>query len=680
MFQSILSAIKETLSGAAAKEHVAEIARYHRIQASPGFRQAAAYCHAALAAEGIQVETLSFAGDGKTFYWADLMPPEWESTDAELWLIGPEKARRKLADFRECKIALIQRSDPTPPEGVEAEVVALDDGTEDEHYQGLDVSGKMVLTNNSDFRRIRELAVDKYGAIGLLYDGMMESPPVRARLDVPDARQYVSFWPTGEEKQPCFGFSLSPRLGDDLRKLLKKPEPGQPVRVWARVDTRFVPDGHIEVVSALIPGQTDEEVLVVAHLCHPQASANDNASGAGAVLEIARTLQRLIAQGELPAPRRGLRFLLLPEMTGTYAYLATRPERIAKMVAAINLDMVGQNQELCGSSFLIERLPRALPNFADDLIARLREELTQESQSHAGQGGFALFRHAITPFSGGSDHYILSDPSVGVPCPMIIQWPDKFYHTSLDTLEKVDPASLHRAGVLAATYAYFVANAAAAQATWLGLEMLARIKGRFAATVQGIVTEAMSKNTGEELAQAIANLTRRVAYDLSRETLALASLRRLSPALDVTPWQEEAAAFAQAESARGQAAIRAYAASLGLDLTPGPFPAREGEKARDEWEEKAASLVPVRCYPGPVNLLGFMSRLSVEEREAWRVYSKAHRQENRHLPTVALYWADGQRTLLDIVEAVEMETGQRAVEFLVKYFQLLGKLGLAEWR
>ena len=210
--------------------------------------------------------------------------------------------------------------------------------------------------------------------------------------------------------------------------------------------------------------------------------------------------------------------------------------------------------------------------------------------------------------------------------------------------------------------------------------MLARLKGRFIATVQGSVTAAMSQNSGEELAQAIATLTRRVAYDLQRETLALASLRRLSPALDVTPWQEEATAFAQAESARGQAAIRAYAASLGLDLTPGPFPAREGEKARDEWAEKAARLVPVRRYPGQVSLLGFLPRLSAEEREEWRVYSKAHRQESRHLPTVALYWADGQRTLRDIAEAVEMETGQQAVEFLVKYFELLEKLGLVDWR
>ncbi len=673
MFQHIFSAINESLSGARAKEHVAEISRYHRIQASPGFRQAAAYCHATLAADGLPVETLSFAGDGKTFYWADLMPPEWDCRDAECWLIPPDGPRRRLADFRECKISLIQRSHPTPPEGIEAEVVALDDGSEEEHYQGVDVAGKIVLTNYSGLGRIWELAVDKHGAVGVLYDGMTESPPVRARIDVPDARQYVSFWPTGQEKRPCFGFSLSPRLGDELRKLLKDQKPGQPVKVWARVDSRFVPDGHIEVVSALIPGQTDEEVLVVAHLCHPQPSANDNASGAGAALEIAHTLQSLIAQGKLPQPKRAIRFLLLPEMTGTYAYLATRPERIAKMVAAVNLDMVGQNQELCGSSFLIERLPEAMPSFADDLIARLRQELTQESRSHAGQGGFALFRHAVTPFSGGSDHYILSDPSVGVPCPMLIQWPDKFYHTSLDTLEKVDPASLQRVGTLAAAYAYFVASADTPQAVWLALEMTARIKGRFAATVQGIVTEAMSKNDGEQLAQAMEALSKRVEYDLKRETQALASLRRLNSSLDAKPYQKEITAFGRAELARGLLAIQDYAFTLKITSVP-PLPA----KRPDEWEEKAAAITPVRVHPGPVELRGFMARLSEEEREEWHRFEKQHHQIARHLPVVALYWADGRRNLLQIADVVEMETGLRNVEFLVRYFALLAKVGLVK--
>jgi len=188
-----------------AKEHVAEISRYHRIQASPGFRQAAGYAQAILAAEGLRVETLRFPADGKTLYWGNLMPLEWEATDAELWLITPEGSRRKLADFRECKISLVQHSGGTPPQGLEAEIIALDDGTEAEHYQGLDVAGKVVLTSNSDLNRVRALAVDQRGAIGILYDGMLEMPPLRGRIDVPDARQYVSFWPTGDEKT-CWGF------------------------------------------------------------------------------------------------------------------------------------------------------------------------------------------------------------------------------------------------------------------------------------------------------------------------------------------------------------------------------------------------------------------------------------------------------------------------------------------
>ena len=69
MFQQILSTISETFSGVVAKEHVAEISRYHRIQASPGFRQAAGYAQAILAAEGLRVETLRFPADGKTLYW-----------------------------------------------------------------------------------------------------------------------------------------------------------------------------------------------------------------------------------------------------------------------------------------------------------------------------------------------------------------------------------------------------------------------------------------------------------------------------------------------------------------------------------------------------------------------------------------------------------------------------------
>jgi hypothetical protein len=672
MFKKSFEAIREEFSGQAAKGYVIDIARYHRIQASPGFRQAAHYCLERLHEAGVKAEILSFPADEKTQYWSARMFQEWEATEATLHLVEPEDERGKLADFRDCPISLIQRS--APFEG-EAEVVLLEDGEEEADYEGLDLRGKVVFTKG-DVDRVRQLAVEKRGAIGIISDAMRETPPVRARMDVPDALQYTSFWWTGQEKK-CFGFVLSPREGEKLRGLIKKrAQDGEPpVRVRAKVVSRLY-DGEVEVVSALIPGETDQEVVIVAHLCHPRPSANDNASGSATALEMARTLQRLIDQGKLARPKRGIRFLWVPEMTGTYAYLATREDEIGHMVAGLNLDMVGQNQELCGSSFLIEQPPQAMPSFAPDLLERLREELLGEGSAWGGTGKYALFRHAVTPFSGGSDHYILSDPSVEVPTPMLIQWPDKFYHTSQDTPDKVDPAMLSRVGSLAATYAYFIAHAGQEEATWLGYEMVARFKRDIVRFVQEKVTEAanISEEGGaKKLGETIASLRKKVAYLTEREEQALASLKRLSPGLAVDRWQEEVAEFAEKESAKAEEAIKVCIRRPDWAELP-----ETSERELDEWEEKAARMVPRRPYRGPVPLRHYLHQLSDEERERlWRM-RKERKRRFYTLPTLAMYWADGKRNLLEIADLIELETGQRDVELLVEYFQMLGQLNLVE--
>ncbi|MFQ5812497.1 MAG: DUF4910 domain-containing protein [Anaerolineae bacterium] len=672
MFKTAFEAIREEFSGQAAKSYVIDIARYHRMQASPGFRRAAHYCLERLREAGVEAEILSFPADDTTQYWSARMFQEWEATEATLHLVEPEDEQRKLADFRDCPISLIQRS--APFEG-EAEVVLLEDGEEEADYEGLHLKGKVVLTKG-DLNRVRELAVEKRGAVGIISDGMRETPPVRARMDVPDALQYTSFWWTGQEKK-CFGFVLSPREGEKLRRLIKKrAQDGEPpVKVRAKVVSRLY-DGEIEVVSALIPGETSQEVVIVAHLCHPRPSANDNASGSAAALEIARTLQKLVDGEKLAQPKRGIRFLWVPEMTGTYAYLATHEDEIEYLVAGLNLDMVGQNQELCGSSFLIECPPQALPSFAPVLLARLREEFLGETSALGGTGEYALFRHAVIPFSGGSDHYILSDPSVGVPTPMIIQWPDKFYHTSQDTPDKVDPAMLGRMGSLAATYAYFLANAGQDEATWLGYEMAARFKRDLVQFVQEKVTEA-TNISGEEgtdkLGETVALLRKKAAYLVEREQQALASLKRLSPEIAVEGWQEEVVEFAKKESARGEEAIGVCA--RGRDWAELP---EASERELDEWEEKAADLVPRRLYRGPVSLRPYLRQLSEEEQEQVWQLSQEHKKGFRILPTLAGYWADGKRSLLEIADLIELETGQRDVELLAEYFQTLAKLNLVE--
>jgi hypothetical protein len=50
------------------------------------------------------------------------------------------------------------------------------------------------------------------------------------------------------------------------------------------------------------------------------------------------------------------------------------------------------------------------------------------------------------------------------------------------------------------------------------------------------------------------------------------------------------------------------------------------------------------------------------------------------LTTLALYWADGARPVLEIIDLVELESGRRDVELILTYFQLLEKLGFVSFR
>ena len=85
--------------------------------------------------------------------------------------------------------------------------------------------------------------------------------------------------------------------------------------------------GNYEVVTATIPGADpklkEEEIAFSCHLDHQRPGANDNASGCVTILEVARTLQKLIAEGKLARPARTIRFIWPPEIEGTLALLNT---------------------------------------------------------------------------------------------------------------------------------------------------------------------------------------------------------------------------------------------------------------------------------------------------------------------------------------------------------------------
>lgn len=668
-FHRTFQRIWQVFSGEAAWQTVVDLTRFHRIQASPGYRRAAHLLHRHLTRAGLAAEILSYPADERTQFWAYPSFQEWQCRQAMLHLSAPEEQAGILADFRACPISIIQRS--APFEG-EAEVVLLEDGEKEEDYQGRDVGGKVVLTGG-DLRRVWELAVQERNAVGILFDGMRPVPPVRPKGDLADARQYTSFWWRPGDIH-CFGFVLTPRQGQNLRRLLKRCE--QPVRVRAQVDSELY-DGGMEVVSAAIPGEGSEEILVVAHLCHPRPSANDNASGAAATLEAALTLQALVEEGVLQ-PQRSIRFLWLPELTGSMAYLSGREEELDRFVAGLNLDMVGENQEQTGSSWLIERPPDAAASFAPELLTWLRDEMpslkgmADVAASHTSLGAYPLYRQAEVPFSGGSDHLALSDPTVGVPTPMLIQWPDRFYHTSADTPDRTDAHSLARAGALAAAYAGWLATAGVEETRWLGYQMVARYKAQITQVAQAAITEAVATSDGLELARHLEALDRRLAYLLERQKVALATLERLEPvACLVEDLQAEAARATQHELSWAKELVDLHAATLeipGLPALP--------EQEPSEQEREAAGLIPRRQVRGPIPFRAELPRLEPEDRERWRRLTEQRKRGSEHtLITLALYWADGARSVLDIADLVEMEAGVRDVELLTAYFQLLEKLG-----
>jgi len=531
------------------------------------------------------------------------------------------------------------------------------------------VRGKIVFTGGAA-QRVHELAVERFGALGILTDKMATIPGLREPMDLPDARQYTSFWWSGLETTRAWGFVLTPRQGQALRAAIRAAT--EPIIVHAEVVAELY-DGTMENVVATIPGTTDEEVLVIGHLCHPQPSANDNATGAAATMEIARVLQALVQRGALPRPKRTIRCLLVPEITGSYAYLAMHEDRIPKTVAAINLDMVGEDPAQTGSTYTVVRSPVQTEGFSGVLAGRILEQIARSDRSSfTGNNGFASFAYAVVPFSDGSDHYIYGDPTVGIPCPMILNWPDKFYHTSADTIEKVSPAVLHRSVTLAGTYAAFLASAGAAEAIWLAHELAADFRADAAKRTSDALMNALAGDvTSDGLDAVWGRLTTQLRFRQERQEANLRSVLRLSRAagnaLDLLA--RDAEQVVRDELRRASDAFRAVAKETvgGTVVAPGP-------RERTDAERTAAEIVLSRTHKGPPGMRFFDRHLSPEDREALRALIKAH-PRGIGVASHTLYWLDGTRNLLEVADLVEHEEGVRDVPFLVAFAALLEASG-----
>ncbi|MFP3984565.1 MAG: DUF4910 domain-containing protein [Candidatus Bathyarchaeia archaeon] len=659
--------VKDELSGELAKSYVTQITRFHRVQASTMFHEAAEYVRDTLRDLGMKNAKIEqFPSDGEKKYWTHISPMGWEVKSAELHLVEPEK--KLLVRYEDVPTCLHTYSKATPPGDVVAELVDVGEGTKPKHYKGKEVKDKFVLATGRA-KKVHEQAVYKYGAAGVITDTLThEMKNVRESIDIPDAYAYQSIWPTKEDlDKVTFGFSISKRQGNHLRALL---EGDKPVKLKAKVNARLFP-GKLDVVTATIQGSSkpDEEVFIIAHLCHPKPSANDNASGSGLLLEIARTIQSLIDTNRIKNPSRTIRFFWVPETYGTIAYLYHHKDSATKLIAGINLDMVGQNQELCKSTLNLDKTPDSNPSYLNDYVFSLLERSVEEFDPKTPFGSASTFRYRINVFSGGSDHAEFNDSTFSIPCVMLLQWPDLYYHSSMDTIDKVSEESLKRVGWVATVATLTLADATTEDAVFMA--NLARCGGitRLQEAAKEALTALFEKKelkTGE-LAKIVSAYKNKMEHLTWREKKAIISTEKLAGSKlknIIKKYVEDIAHYSQLEQKRVDETLAQTAKTANVTSLTQP---EENEELK-----KAKKLVPQRLFEGTFNLDALKRALGEKEYEWYEEIGKKDKDFRKKTYEI-LNFMDNKRTVYDIAKAVSAEYGETSLEHVSKFIQDLEK-------
>lgn len=463
--EAVITALSQELSGETAKRNLEYIARHHRIRGSRGFRSAADHIVKQLRDYGItDARVEQFPADGKIFYGTQKSRPPWDAEFAELWELrqtsGEWTRHTRLASWDAMPVTLAQDSESG--EAI-ADLVDVGNGTSEKDYAGKDVRGKLVLAAAQPGAVARH-AVERLGAVGIVSYAQ---------------NQRTAWWGENENlvrwghletfaAKPTFAFMISPKQARNFQSRLGR---GEKIRLHATVRAGKH-SGSYDVATATIPGADpslrDEEIAFSCHLDHQRPGANDNASGSVAILEVARTLNKLIAEGKIQRPARTIRFIWPPEIEGTITLLNARPEIASRIKAVIHMDMVGGGPET-KAIFHVTRGPASMPSFVNDVAEHFGQFLNDQSAQFAKgenasfpmfapEGGKEPLQAEMAEFSMGSDHQVYADSSFGIPAIYLNDWPDRYIHTNFDTPANVDPTKLKRAAFIGGASAYFLAN------------------------------------------------------------------------------------------------------------------------------------------------------------------------------------------------------------------------------
>jgi len=412
--------IQRQISGLKALDHVRELAKIgYRFVGTPGDKRSIEYVEATFKSYGLGVEETPF----KTVSFEDETP-----------------LLKILSTTEELEGVVPLFSPSTPEGGIEAEAVLVGDG-EDDDYRKVNVEGKIAILTEET------LGYSKFwlgtfadraaraGALGMIFIHPMPWP-YRMSMEAGNSDLRNRF---SERKLPAICISAVGGL-----KLVHAFSSGT-CRV--RMVTKTLTEKRESVIiSGFLKGKElpEERVGILAHRDNAIGpGANDNGSGTGTMLEIARVLSKT-------KPKRTLEFISTSgeedATPGAWNYCHVhKPDLVKNMKALLDMDMISVG----GIPKQVERgeWPDCKPIIHPEWLMTMVDDVAAE----LGYGFGRMTAGWGVPEEGRFNQ-------IGVPATVLWAADDPYYHSAHDDVDKVNPSSLKAVGDTFALVSWRLAN------------------------------------------------------------------------------------------------------------------------------------------------------------------------------------------------------------------------------
>jgi len=589
----------------------------------------------------------------------------WRGLKGTLMEISP--GYQKLADFQEVPEMLVEGSQPA---AMKAELIWAGEGAASFFEENREkLKGKIVVTSSSP-GTVNPRAINS-GAAGTI--SFYSPRPLTDPLQIPN----LSLQGGG------FAFLLPPREGIILRDRLLR---GEKITVEVNIETR-TEQVELQVPQCVIKGSDPAagEIILTAHLFegYVKMGANDNMSGSAVILEVAHLLNDLIKSGRIPPPVRSVRFLWVPEFSGTIPWVNLNLERTRKALCDINLDMVGLNLRESKSFFCFHRSGFSTASFVNDVMESyfryVGETNVEGITDNLGRRGFAgrivaptgtddPFLYRILSLHGSSDNAVFNDWSINVPGMKMITWPDNYYHSSEDNPDKCDPTQLRRAVFISAAGAYTIAVADDKMAGRILSEQYSGANVRLG--IQMAKSADMVYNAG---INNLSDVYKRACYNLEgvamAEKSAMEKIRQISENPEVTAMIESRKTAVDNILKEHLSALKEIMIRKSSNLN---VPAVN--LVTDNYEKMAMKIVPTPTRKAATMGYGGdrrnISSLPLDFLSKYRYGRIVNTSETAGM-------ANGKRNLLDIKKMVDAQfETESPLQDIVNYFTVLKEAGL----